>query len=100
MNVDIPEACTLQTKNQRTPAPENVYPYNFELGGRKVYFAKVCGRHMVNAQVQSPKAASIALAYRTLSILMKESMGEDAYTYEQLLDFTTEEISPILESIQ
>ncbi len=81
---------------EKTPT----YPHNFVIGDKKIWFGSTCGRHMIQAQSQAPKGGGIELAYRTLAILLKESMGEQALSYQQLLDLPTSELGEVLEAIQ
>lgn len=88
MDIDLPKATTT-----------NTYPFEFEVAGRKIYFGKVCGRHMVKAQTEGPKAGGVELGYRTLAILLAESMGDKAFTYKELLDLPTSELTDALSAL-
>lgn len=94
MRIELPK-----TEQTEQTTAENGYPNVFEVQGRKIYFGRVCGRHMVRAQTEGPKAGAVELGYRTLAILLSESMGDKAFTYRELLDMPTSELTEVLNAL-
>jgi len=77
-----------------TRAPE---VQTFEVAGRTILVGAVKGKHMVRAQAEGgAKAGSVELGYRTLASAIKETMGEDAPTYAELLDLSVADAAPLL----
>jgi hypothetical protein len=65
----------------------------------KVYFvnSKVKAKHMVQVEtLYGTKLGDVEKGLRILATLLYEAMGVEAMTYEEMLEYDLEELSPLL----
>jgi hypothetical protein len=71
----------------------------FTLVGKEYSIVKLKARHLVNIESAFPQIGDMQKGLRIAAALMLESMGSEALSYEELIDFEIEELTPLLDAL-
>ena len=69
------------------------------LQGTEYTIVKLKARHLIAIERAYKDIGDIEKGLRIASLLMQESMGLQALSYEELIEFEIEELNPLLEAL-
>lgn len=71
----------------------------FTLQGREYTVARLKARHLINIESAYPSIGDMQKGLRVAAVLMLESMGAEALSYEELLEYDLDELTPLLDAL-
>jgi hypothetical protein len=71
----------------------------FELSGKEYTIVKLKAKHLVTIERGYKDIGDIEKGLRIAALLMQESMGLEALSYDELLEFDLEELTPLLDAL-
>ena len=79
---------------------ELVTTQTITVGTKELYItAKLKAKHLIYIEKAFPKVGDIEKGLRLLALLLLESMGTAAPSYDELIEETLEDLAPLLEVI-
>jgi hypothetical protein len=71
----------------------------FSLHGKDYTIARLKAKHLVNVESAYPNVGAVQKGLRIAAVLMLESMGAEALSYEELLEYELDELTPLLDAL-
>lgn len=79
----------------KVPAPVK----SFEIDGKEYSIAKLKAKHLIAIETGFPGIGDIQKGLRVIALLMLESMGTEALSYDELIDMELDQLKPLLDSL-
>lgn len=71
----------------------------FVINDKEYTVTKLKARHLINIETAYKDIGDMQKGLRIAALLMLESMGSEALSYEELIEYDLDELAPLLEAL-